>query len=413
MADSNLKLDGERLWRMIEEMALIGPGKAGGNDRQALTDEDGEARHLFKQWCEASGLTVGVDRMGNMFATRPGTAPAALPVFIGSHLDTQPTGGRYDGVLGVLAAVEIIQTMNDFGLQTRHPITIINWSNEEGSRFAPAMLGSGVFAGAHSLEYGLSRRDSSGLSYGDELERIGWRGEEDCGARKAHAYLELHIEQGPLLEDAGYDIGVVTKGQGLWWLEFTLTGRETHTGTTPMNARVNASLAAARIIEKAHQLAMDHQPNALCGVGHIDVTPNSRNVLPNKVVLTVDIRSADPLRLQALYEEMTDHGRQICSELNVGCEVAGVGHFAPVSFDDTLAGSVRKAAERLGYRHMDLTSGAGHDACWMTRVAPSIMVMCPCEGGLSHSEAEAITPEWANAGADVLFHAVLETAGLS
>lgn len=410
--ENNLGLNGARLWSSIHEIAKIGPGKAGGSNRQALTDEDGEARHLFRQWCEMAGLAIGVDRMGNMFATRPGTAPNTPPVFIGSHLDTQPTGGRYDGVLGVLAGLEIIRTMNDLDLKTRHPITIVNWSNEEGSRFAPAMLASGVFAGVHSLDYALSRRDADNLTYGEELDRIGWRGEEECGTRSAHAYLELHIEQGPLLEEAGCEIGVVTRGQGLWWLEFTLTGRETHTGTTPMARRADASLAMARIIELARGLADTNQPDALCGVGQITVMPNSRNVLPERVVFTVDIRSPAPELLQALRHEIDRGARLICEPLGVGCEVHEVGHFEPVAFDPILADRLRQAADSLGYKHMNITSGAGHDACWMTRVTPSVMVMCPCEGGLSHNEAEAITPEWAIAGANVLFHAALETAGL-
>ncbi|MFU8776045.1 MAG: Zn-dependent hydrolase [Roseovarius sp.] len=410
--DTNIKLDTERLWTSIHEIAKIGPGKAGGNNRQALTDEDGEARHLFRKWCEDAGLTVGVDQMGNMFATRPGIDPEALPVFVGSHLDTQPTGGRYDGVLGVMAGLEIIRTMNELGLKTHHPITIVNWTNEEGSRFAPPMLASGVFAGVHSLEYGLSRLDANGKSLGQELNRIGWQGDEACGARKAHAYLELHIEQGPLLEDNNCEIGVVTRGQGLWWLEFTLTGRESHTGTTPMASRADATLAMARIIELARSLAMSNQPDALCGVGQIAVTPNSRNVLPEQVVFTVDIRSPNPDLLNALRRELETRARHICDDLDVGCSIEPVGSFEPVKFDMTLAARLEQAADRLGYSHMHLTSGAGHDACWMTRVAPSVMLMCPCEGGLSHSEAESITPDWAAASANVLFLATLETAGI-
>lgn len=410
--DTNIKLDSERLWTTIHEIAKIGPGKAGGNNRQALTDEDGEARHLFRKWCEDAGLTVGVDQMGNMFATRPGIDPEALPVFVGSHLDTQPTGGRYDGVLGVMAGLEIIRTMNELDLKTHHPITIVNWTNEEGSRFAPPMLASGVFAGVHSLEYGLSRLDANGKSLGQELKRIGWQGDEVCGARKAHAYLELHIEQGPLLEDNNCEIGVVTRGQGLWWLEFTLTGRETHTGTTPMASRADATLAMARIIELARSLAMSNQPDALCGVGQIAVTPNSRNVLPDKVVFTVDIRSPNPDLLNALRRELETRARHICDDLDVGCSIEPVGSFEPVKFDMTLAARLEHAADRLGYSHMHLTSGAGHDACWMTRVAPSVMLMCPCEGGLSHSEAESITPDWATASANVLFLTTMETAGI-
>jgi len=406
----NLRINGDRLWDSIMEMARIGPGIAGGNNRQTLTDEDGEGRHLFRRWCDEAGLTMGVDQMGTMFMTRPGTDPDALPVYVGSHLDTQPTGGKYDGVLGVLAGLEVVRSLDDLGIKTRHPIVVTNWANEEGARFAPAMLASGVFAGIHTQDYAYGRKDQAGLTYGDELARIGWRGEEEVGARKMHAYFEYHIEQGPILEAEGKQIGVVTHGQGLWWLEFTLTGKEAHTGSTPMNMRVNAGLAAARIIEMVQSVAMDHQPGAVGGVGQMKFSPNSRNVLPGTVVFTVDIRSPELSKLNAMREQIESKAQAICSKLEVGFAMEAVGHFDPVAFDPTLVQRVRAAAEKLGYSHMDIISGAGHDACWMNRVAPSTMVMCPCVDGLSHNEAEEISKEWAAAGADVLFHAVLETA---
>ena len=246
----NIRINSARLWDSLEEMALIGPGVAGGSNRQTLTDADGEGRHLFQRWCEAAGMTMGVDTMGNMFATRPGTDPAALPVYMGSHLDTQPTGGKYDGVLGVLGALEVVRSMNDLGIKTKHPVVVTNWTNEEGARFAPAMLASGVFAGIHTEDYAKGRRDLDGKVFGEELKRIGWEGTEKVGARKMHAMLELHIEQGPILEAEGKDIGVVTHGQGLWWLEITLTGKDAHTGSTPMHMRVNAGLGMARITER-------------------------------------------------------------------------------------------------------------------------------------------------------------------
>ncbi|MGE8585010.1 MAG: allantoate amidohydrolase, partial [Agrobacterium tumefaciens] len=283
-AGKNLTVNGDRLWDSLMDMAKIGPGIAGGNNRRTLTDEDAEGRSLFKRWCEAAGLTMGVDKMGTMFATRPGEDPDALPVYIGSHLDTQPTGGKFDGVLGVLAGLEVVRSLNDLNIKTKHPVVVTNWSNEEGARFAPAMLASGVFAGIHDLDYAYSRTDTDGKTYGDELKRIGWLGEEEVGARKMHAYFEYHIEQGPILEAEGKQIGVVTHGQGLWWLEVTLTGKEAHTGSTPMAMRVNAGLAAARILEKVQEVAMAHQPGAVAGVGQMIFTPNSRNVLPGKVV---------------------------------------------------------------------------------------------------------------------------------
>ncbi|MGV8832573.1 MAG: Zn-dependent hydrolase [Devosia sp.] len=406
----NLRINGDRLWDSLMEMAKIGPGIAGGNNRQTLTDEDSEGRHLFQRWCDDAGLTMGVDQMGTMFMTRPGTDPDALPVYVGSHLDTQPTGGKYDGVLGVLAALEIVRTMNDLGIKTRHPIVVTNWANEEGARFAPAMLASGVFAGVHTQDYAYARTDQEGLSYGDELSRIGWRGEEETGARKMHAYFEYHIEQGPILEAENKQIGVVTHGQGLWWLEFTLTGKEAHTGSTPMAMRVNAGLAMARILEMVQTVAMNHQPGAVAGVGQMKFSPNSRNVLPGSVVFTVDLRTPDLDKLTNMRSLIETQAAEIAEALGVGCAVEAVGHFDPVEFDATLVSRVRAAAEKLGYSHMDIISGAGHDACWANKVAPSTMVMCPCVGGLSHNEAEEISKEWSTAGADVLFHAVVETA---
>uniref|UniRef100_A0A7C1NX05 Zn-dependent hydrolase n=1 Tax=Agrobacterium albertimagni TaxID=147266 RepID=A0A7C1NX05_9HYPH len=407
---TNLRVNGDRLWDMLMEMAKIGPGIAGGNNRQTLTDEDAEGRRLFQRWCEDAGLTMGVDTMGNMFMTRAGTDPVALPVYIGSHLDTQPTGGKYDGVLGVLAGLEAVRSMNDLNIKTKHPIVVTNWTNEEGARFAPAMLASGVFAGVIDQDYAYGRKDMDGKTFGDELKRIGWLGDEVVGARKMHAYFEYHIEQGPILEAENKQIGVVTHCQGLWWLEFTLTGREAHTGSTPMNLRVNAGLAMARIIEMVQDVAMSEQPGAVGGVGQVKFSPNSRNVLPGTVVFTVDIRTPSQEKLDRMRATIEAKAAEICAALGVGCSVEAVGHFDPVTFDEKLVASVRKAAEDLGYSHMNIISGAGHDACWAAKVAPSTMIMCPCVGGLSHNEAEEISKDWATAGADVLLRAVLETA---
>ncbi len=409
---ANLRIDGARLWDSLMDMARVGPGVAGGNNRQTLTDADAEGRRLFQSWCDAAGMTMGVDRMGTMFATRPGEDPDALPVYMGSHLDTQPTGGKFDGVLGVLGALEVVRSLNDHGIRTRHPIVVTNWTNEEGARFAPAMLASGVFAGIHTQDYAYARRDAEGKSFGGELARIGWVGDEVVGARKMHAMLELHIEQGPILEAQGKDIGVVTHGQGLWWLEITLTGKDAHTGSTPMAMRVNAGLGMARIIERVHQIAMSHQPDAVGAVGQMKVLPNSRNVIPGKVVFTVDIRSPEQAKLDAMKAEVIRAAHAVAKELGLGCSIEDVGHFDPVTFDPSLVKIVRQSAEKLGYSHMDIVSGAGHDACWINRVAPTVMIMCPCVGGLSHNEAEEISPEWAAAGTDVLFHAVLEVAGV-
>ncbi|WP_294609244.1 Zn-dependent hydrolase [uncultured Roseovarius sp.] len=408
----NLRVNGDRLWDSLNEMAQIGPGVAGGNNRQTLTDEDGEGRALFQSWCEAAGCSIGVDQLGNMFARREGTDPDALPVYVGSHLDTQPTGGKYDGVLGVLGGLEIARTLNDLGIKTKHPIVVTNWTNEEGTRFAPAMLASGVFAGVHTQAWAEMREDAEGKTFGDELDRIGWRGEEEVGARRMHAFFELHIEQGPILEAEGKDIGVVTHGQGLNWTQVTITGKDAHTGSTPMPMRRNAGLAMARVLEKVEEIALSHAPDAVGAAGHIDIFPNSRNVIPGKAVFTVDFRSPQLSVIEDMVARMKAAATEICA--GMGCDVAfeTVGGFDPVEFDSGCVEAVRGAAERLGYSHRDLVSGAGHDACWINRVAPTAMVMCPCVGGLSHNEAEEISKGWAAAGTDVLMHAVVETAGI-
>ncbi|MBL1419880.1 MAG: Zn-dependent hydrolase [Alphaproteobacteria bacterium] len=409
-AGENLRINGDRLWASIHEMAEIGPGVAGGNNRQTLTDEDGEGRHLFKKWCEDAGLTMGVDQMGNMFMTRAGTDPDALPVYVGSHLDTQPTGGRYDGILGVLGGLEIIRTLNDLDIQTKHPIVVTNWTNEEGTRFAPAMLASGVFAGMHTQDWAYEIEDAEGKKFGDELERIGWRGDEKVGARKMHAFFELHIEQGPILEIENKDIGVVTHGQGLSWTQLTITGKDSHTGSTPMPMRKNAGLGMARVLELVEEIALSHAPNAVGAAGHIDVYPNSRNVIPGKVVFTVDLRSPDLATIEDMEARLAVGAQKICDDMGLGLEIEKVGGFDPVTFDEKCVTAVRDAANRLGYSHQDIISGAGHDACWINRLTPTAMIMCPCVDGLSHNEAENISKEWSTAGAEVLFHAVVETA---
>ncbi|TKT80213.1 Zn-dependent hydrolase [Aquamicrobium sp. LC103] len=406
----NLRINSDRLWDSLMEMAKIGPGIAGGNNRQTLTDADGEGRRLFKRWCDEAGLEMGVDQMGTMFARREGTDPDALPVYVGSHLDTQPTGGKFDGVLGVLGGLEVMRTLNDLGIKTKHPIVVTNWTNEEGTRFAPAMIASGVFAGMHEQDWAYDRTDRDGKRFGDELERIGWKGDEKVGARKMKAFFELHIEQGPILEDEGIDIGVVTHGQGLWWLQVTLIGREAHTGSTPMPKRRNAGLGLARVTELVHEVAMDYQPDAVGAIGHVEVYPNSRNVIPGKVVFTIDIRTPHANVLAEMRTRIEAGIATIAEALDISAEVEAVGHFEPVAFDEGCVKAVREAAERLGYSHRDIVSGAGHDACWINRVAPTAMVFCPCVDGLSHNEAEEIFPEWAAAGCDVLFHAVVDTA---
>ena len=323
----NLRINGDRLWDSLMEMAKIGPGVAGGNNRQTLTDEDGEGRALFQTWCEAEGCTMGLDQMGNMFARREGSDPEALPVYVGSHLDTQPTGGKYDGVLGVLGGLEIIRSLNDMDIKTKHPIVVTNFTNEEGTRFAPAMLASGVFAGVHTQDWAYERTDSEGKSFGDELKRIGWRGEEEVGARKMHAFFELHIEQGPILEAEDVDIGVVTHGQGLSWTQVTITGKDAHTGSTPMPMRKNAGLGMARILDLVDEIALSHAPHAVGAAGHIDVYPNSRNVIPGKVVFTVDFRCPNIDIIADMETRLKAGAQKICDDMGLSVEFEKVGGF--------------------------------------------------------------------------------------
>lgn len=409
---ANYRVDGSRLWDSLMQMARIGPGVAGGNNRQSLTDADAEGRRLFQTWCEEAGMTTAIDQMGTMFMRHEGQDPSLDPVYIGSHLDTQPTGGKFDGVLGVLAGLEVVRTIRDLGLRVRRPIVVTNWTNEEGARFTPAMMASGVFVGAIAQEDALSQTDTQGLRFGDELERIGWKGAERPGDRRIHAMFEYHIEQGPILEAEGKDIGAVTHGQGLRWIECTVTGRGQHTGSTPMPMRRNAGRGLAQLTELAHEIAMKHQPTAVGAIGHVDVFPNSPNIIIEKAVFTIDFRSHLLPVLQEMTQEFLDRAPAICAAL--GCEFSHriVNRFDPPAFDEGLLERVRAVCDRLGYSHMDIVSGAGHDACWINRVAPTVMIMCPCVDGLSHNEAEEITPEWARKGADVLLHAVLETAGV-
>lgn len=407
---SNLQVNSERLWNSLMEMAQIGPGVAGGNNRQTLTDEDAQGRRLFQRWCEDAGCTMGLDKMGNMFARREGTDPDALPVYLGSHLDTQPTGGKYDGVLGVLGGLEVIRQLNDMNVQTKHPIVVVNFTNEEGSRFAPAMVSSGVFAGVHDLQWAYERTDAEGKKLGEELARVGFLGEQEVGAQPMRAFFELHIEQGPILEMEGLDIGVVTHGQGLKWLQVTLLGKESHTGSTPMPMRINAGLGMARMTELVNEIALSHAPQAVGAIGHCDVYPNSRNIIPGKVVFTADFRHPEKAVIDDMDKRFRLGAQAIADEIGLSLDIEQVGGFDTVEFDPRCVETVRDAATRLGYTHRDIVSGAGHDACWINRVAPTAMIMCPCVDGLSHNEAEEITEQWAAAGTNVLLHAALQTA---
>jgi N-carbamoyl-L-amino-acid hydrolase len=408
--ETNISINSDRLWDSLMTMAKIGPGIAGGNNRQTVTSEDGEARKLLQKWSEDAGMTMKVDELGSMFFKREGTDKNALPVVIGSHLDTQPTGGKYDGVLGVLAGLEIVRTLNDLNIQTKHPILVVNWTNEEGSRFPPAMMASAGYAGIYDVNTLLSAKDAEGNVFGNELNRIGWKGSEPVGAQKFQCYYELHIEQGPILETEEIDIGIVTHGQGLKWLEVKLTGKEQHTGTTPMNVRKDTSLAMSEIILAVNTIANQNQPNALGSVGHIEVSPNSRNVIAGETIFTVDIRSPDINKLNKMEKELEIAANEICKKYNVQIHIEQIGGFDPVEFNKECLDHLRTNAKKFGYSYKDIVSGAGHDACWINTVAPSAMIMCPCVDGLSHNEAEEIKPEWAYSSTNVLLHSAIASA---
>ncbi|MBV8119774.1 MAG: Zn-dependent hydrolase [Alphaproteobacteria bacterium] len=407
----NLKVNGERLWASLMELAQIGATPKGGVCRLAASDLDGIARRLFIRWCEEAGCSVKIDKIGNIFARRPGRDPDLPPVLAGSHLDTQPTGGRFDGAYGVMAGLEIVRTLNDHGYETDAPIEIVAWTNEEGSRFSPAMVGSGVFAGVFDLAYGLERPDNvTGVTLAAELQRIGFAGPEPVGSRAVAAYFEAHIEQGPILEAAGLPVGVVTGAQGQRWYEITVTGQEAHAGPTPMPRRRDALVGAARMIDAVNRIGRAHAPDACATVGFVQVSPNSRNTIPGRVFFTVDFRHPEDAVLSAMDRELRDACATAAATQDLDAAVEEFWYFPPTPFDPALVGQVRDAAAALGYPHRDIISGAGHDAVYLARVAPSAMVFVPCVGGISHNEIEDATPADLTAGCNVLLNAVLETA---
>ena len=407
---AELKINGDRLWGSLMEMAKIGATPKGGVCRLALTDLDRQGRDLFVRWCREAGCTVKVDRMGNIFARRAGRNNDLAPVGTGSHLDSQPTGGRFDGVYGVLAGLEVIRTLNDLGLETERPVEASVWTNEEGSRFAPAMVASGVYAGVFTLEYGLSRADADGLTMGEELQRIGYAGTEPVGGRAVHAFFETHIEQGPILEAEGQTIGVVTDAQGQRWYELTLTGQDSHAGPTPMPVRRDALLGAARVIQLVNEIGLKHAPRAVSTVGMINSYPNSRNVIPGRTFLTVDFRCPDNDELARMDAELKEGVARIAAQGWLEFDLKQIFQYDCVHFDESCVAMVRAGAQALGYSTRDIVSGAGHDACYMSQVTPTAMIFVPCIGGISHNEIEDAKPEWIEAGGNVLLQAMLAKA---
>jgi N-carbamoyl-L-amino-acid hydrolase len=402
------RVDGERLWNTIMETGRIGATPRGGINRLTLSDTDREVRDWFVQACRALGCTVTIDEVGSIFARRPGSDNSREPIAIGSHLDTQPSGGRFDGIAGVLSGLEILRTLEDNHYQTVAPLELIDWTNEEGSRFAPPMLASGAFAGIYSRDFVYETRDRHGMTFLEELERIGYRGKAPVGDHKLAAYFELHIEQGPILEQENMTIGVVTGAQGQLWYEVTVRGRECHAGSTPMPMRRDAMLACARVTDGVSRIALDHAPAGMSTVGLVEVSPNSRNVIPGLVFFTIDLRHPDDNALRAMYGEFDALVKRVAQDTNTEMSVAPSVDMAPMRFNERCVGVVRDAAARLGYSHRDMVSGPGHDALNVARVAPAAMVFIPCEHGISHNEAENAKPEDVTAGANVLLHAIME-----
>ena len=406
----NIKVNGDRLWDSLMEMAKIGATEKGGVCRLALTDEDKTARDLYVEWCEAAGCTVELDEMGNIFARRPGKDNSLPAVCTGSHIDSQPTGGKYDGIYGVLAGLEVIRTLNDLNYQTNAPIEISAWTNEEGSRFAPAMIGSGVFGGEFTLEQGLACEDREGNTIGEELKRIGYAGSTKCGERKIGAFFEAHIEQGPILEAENKTIGVVQGVQGIRWFEIEVTGMESHAGTTPMERRKDALVGVSNMITEAHRIGNANTPDGRTTIGYMEVNPNSTNVIPGRVFFRADIRHPDAEILDNMENEFHNFCKNTADQLKLKLNFQRIWYSEPVAFDKKCIEAVQEAADTLGLDNRKITSGAGHDAVYVSRVAPTAMIFIPCEDGISHNEIEEAAPHDLAAGCDVLLNAMISRA---
>lgn len=406
MADYHI--DGRRLWDSLMDMGRIGATSLGGCRRLAMSDLDQQGRDLFTGWCRDAGLRVTWDRAGNLFARREGRNPALPPVVMGSHLDTQPTGGKFDGIYGVLAGFEVMRRLNDLQLETECPLEVAVWTNEEGARFSPAMMGSGVFAGVFELAEIRAARDSGGVSLGEELDRLGYSDAEEGPGRPFRAYFEAHIEQGPILFEKDVSLGVVTGGQGIRWYDVAITGQEAHAGPTPMELRRDALAPAIRIVDAVQRVGETFGPLARGTVGEMRALPGSRNVIPGRVEMTLDLRHQD----KAVLEDMHAHIHDLIESLrrdfpDHDITINDFWHSPPTPFDPAMVQAVRDAAEAGGHKHLDMVSGAGHDAIYIARVAPTAMIFIPCRDGISHNEIEHAEPEHITAGGDVLLNAVL------
>lgn len=411
---SDIRVDGQRLWDSIMQMAQIGATANGGSHRLTLSDEDKNARDLFAGWCAAAGLSLTVDEMGDMFALRAGADEGRPPVGMGSHLDTQPYGGRFDGVFGVLAGLEVVHTLNDHGITTAAPLEVVNWTNEEGARFAPSMLASGVYGGVFGLDWALARRAvDSGATLSDELKRIGYHGDASVRDHEFSAFFECHIEQGPILDSGGIAVGVVNAAQGFRWYDITLEGFASHTGSTPMLGRRNALLGMARVVQAVDDIAHKHAPLARGTVGsQVAVGPGSRNVIPGLVDFTVDLRHPSADTLAAMDAALRAVCAEAAADIGLDLTLEQISYTEPVAFDPGCVAALKRACERLDVSYQTITSGAGHDACYIANRTPTAMLFAPCKDGISHHESESAEPEDLEAVTNALLHAVLDVAGV-
>ncbi|WP_296445153.1 Zn-dependent hydrolase [Rhodoferax sp. UBA5149] len=406
----SLRINGDRLWASLMALAKIGATPKGGVCRLTLTDLDKQGRDLVLGWARAAGMTVTIDKIGNGFMCRAGHNNSLPPIVTGSHIDTQPTGGKFDGNYGVLAGLEVVRTLNDHGIVTEAPIEVAFWTNEEGSRFVPVMMGSGVFAKAFSLEHAYAAKDTVGKSVGDELKRIGYVGEQEPGEHPIGTYFETHIEQGPVLEDNDKIIGVVQGVLGIRWFDCTVNGMEAHAGPTPMALRKDAMQVATHLMQEVVAAALRHAPHGRGTVGMVQVYPNSRNVIPGRVKFSIDLRNATDARVDQMADEVKAYAAQLSQKTGLDIQIELVSSYPAQAFHGDCIDAVARAAAKLGYANMPVVSGAGHDAVYMARLAPSGMIFIPCKDGISHNEIESAEPAHITAGGNVLLHAMLERA---
>ena len=409
----NLRINGQRLWDSLMELAQIGATPKGGVCRLTLTDLDRQGRDLVCQWARDAGMTVTIDKIGNGFMRRAGRNNALPPIVTGSHIDTQPTGGKFDGNYGVLAGLEVVRTLNDHNVQTEAPIEVAWWTNEEGSRFVPVMMGSGAFAKAFTLEHAYAAKDTEGKTVKGELERIGYLGTEEPGAHPIGCYFETHIEQGPVLEDNDKTIGVVTHVLGVRWYDCVVTGMEAHAGPTPMKLRKDALQVATKLMQEVVACAYRHQPHGRGTVGMVQVFPNSRNVIPGNVKFSIDLRNASEALCDAMDADIRSVAAKLSAESGLPIDIKLVTSFPATQFHADCVDAVARATKALGYSHMNAVSGAGHDAVYMAKLVPAGMIFIPCKDGISHNEIEDAKPEHITAGCNVLLHAMLERAKIA